>query len=137
MSYLRQLDDAAIDVMAERFRSVPSPHSHVVIGRMDGAVTRVRADATAFPQRSEQYVTWIVAGWPDETADEVNITWARDYKAAIQPFATGSTYVNAQSDASVDPVQSAYVPATYQRLTDLKRKYDPTNLFRLNQNIVP
>ena len=137
LSYLRQLDDAAIDLMAERFRGVPSPHSHVVIGRMDGAVTRVPQDATAFPQRAEQYVTWIVAGWPDETGDEANIKWARDFKAAIQPFATGSTYVNAQSDESVDPMQSGYVPGTYERLTDLKRKYDPTNLFRLNQNIMP
>ena len=137
LSYLRQLDDAAIDLMAEQFRGVPSPHSHVVIGRMDGAVTRVPQDATAFPQRDEQYVTWIVAGWPDETGDEANIKWARDFKAAIQPFATGSTYVNAQSDESVDPMQSGYVPGTYERLTDLKRKYDPTNLFRLNQNIMP
>src|SRR5258708_33007933 len=75
LSYLPQLADAAIDLMVEQFRGVPSPQSHIVIGRMDGAVTRVPPDATAFPQRDEQYATWIVALWPDASQDRADIKW--------------------------------------------------------------
>jgi FAD/FMN-containing dehydrogenase len=115
----------------------PSPLSRVYIEHLGGAVGRVATDATAFVHRSALFDLIVIAGGyrPEET--EKNIAWARATTDAMRPFTSGAAYVNyLGADATREAVQSAYGPA-YARLVALKDRYDPTNFFRLNQNIRP
>ena len=92
--------------------------------------------ATPFNNRDSDYNLLIMSIWRDAADDEVNIRWARKLWSAMQPFASG-VYVNYLGDQEADRIKSAYGPEKYERLVALKNKYDPTNLFRLNQNIPP
>jgi FAD/FMN-containing dehydrogenase len=137
--FLRGLDDPAIDVLVDGFARAPSPSAVVFIEQLGGAMSRVPADATAFLHRTAPYNLLLVTAWDDPAEDEANIRWARDIWAAILPYTEGGVYVNYLSDArheGENRVRSAYGP-NYDRLVALKRTYDPTNLFRTNQNIAP
>jgi FAD/FMN-containing dehydrogenase len=79
----------------------------------------------------------IVSVWPDRADDDLNIKWTREFWEAMQPFSTDGVYVNYLDQEGEERVKAAYATQTYERLVDLKNKYDPTNLFRLNQNIQP
>jgi len=139
-SFLRGLDDAAIDVVVDHVARVPSPHSIVFIEQHGGAVTRVGSTETAVAHRSAPFNLLILASWTDPTQDEVNIAWARELWAAMQHFATEAVYVNylgQARDEGHERIRAAYGTETYARLVALKRQYDPTNLFRMNQNIAP
>jgi FAD binding domain/Berberine and berberine like len=136
-NYLKALSNDAIDIMVERYMSVPAPFSHIVVEHMGGAVSRMDPQATAYNYRDAQYNFLIVGIWPDAAEDERNIQWVRGLWQAIQPFSTGNIYVNYESDVGVDRVKAAYGAAKYERLVDLKNTYDPTNFFRLNANITP
>lgn len=129
--------DEAIDIMVERYMSVPAPFSHIVVEHMGGAVSRMDPQATAYNYRDAQYNFLIVGIWPEAAEDERNIQWIRGLWQALQPFSTGNIYVNYESDVGVDRVKAAYGSAKYERLVALKNTYDPTNVFRLNQNIKP
>jgi FAD/FMN-containing dehydrogenase len=138
--FLRSLDDAAIDVLVDHFARVPSPYSAVEIEQHGGAVSRAAPDATAFSHRSALYNLIIVSQWDDSAQDQANIAWARELWAAMQPFQIDAVYVNYLDDARDEGearVRAAYGAARYDRLVTLKRKYDPTNLFRVNHNINP
>jgi hypothetical protein len=138
--FLDELDDAAIAVMVEHVTRVPSSHSGVLIEQYGGAVSRVAPSETAFVHRTSPYNLTILSGWERPADDDANIAWTRGLWAAMQPFTADGAYVNYLGDAldeGADRVRSAYGPATYDRLVALKRQYDPTNLFRLNQNIAP
>ncbi len=135
-NFLAELSDAAIDALAEGYARTPSPLSAVIIFPFGGAVSRVARDATAFYYRDTPYSMTLLAGWLDPAGDEANITWLREVWEGIQPYLAEGVYVNELFDEGADRVRSAYGP-TYGRLQELKRKYDPTNLFRLNQNIQP
>jgi FAD/FMN-containing dehydrogenase len=138
-SFLRGLDDAAIDALVDHVAKVPSPHSGVAIEQFGGAVGRVEVDATAFAHRSASFNLIIFAAWDDPAQDDANIGWARELWAAMRPFAADGVYVNYLGDVrdeGEDRVRAAY-GAQYDRLAALKAKYDPTNLFRVNQNITP
>lgn len=142
LEYLRDLDEEAMALMADYFSRAPGPQTLIAVGRLGGAVAKVAADATALAHRDAPYFVWIIGAWPPEQPDEPGIAWTRALSDALQPFTTGATYVNALQDeangASAGArIRAAYPPATYERLVALKRTYDPTNLFRLNQNIVP
>jgi FAD/FMN-containing dehydrogenase len=136
-NYLKALSDDAIDIMVERYTSVPAPFSHIVVEHMGGAVGRMDPQATAYNYRDAQYNFLIVGIWPEAAGDERNIQWVRGLWQTIQPFSTGNIYVNYESDVGVDRVQAAYGAAKYERLVALKNTYDPTNVFRLNANIKP
>jgi FAD/FMN-containing dehydrogenase len=136
-NYLRDLSDEAIEVLVERYASVPAPFSHVVLEHMGGAVSRVDADAMAYNYRDARYNFLIVGMWADAAEDARDIAWVRSFWQALQPFSTGNIYVNYESDVGVDRVQAAYGPGKYARLVALKNTYDPTNVFRLNANIAP
>ncbi len=136
-NYLTALSDDAIDIMVERYTSVPAPFSHIVVEHMGGAVSRMDPQATAYNYREAQYNFLIVGIWPDPAEDERNIPWVRSLWHALQPFSTGHIYVNYESDVGVDRVKAAYGAAKYDRLVALKNTYDPTNVFRLNANIKP
>jgi FAD/FMN-containing dehydrogenase len=136
-NYLRDLSDAAIEVMVDHYRSVPAPNTHVVIEHLGGAVSRVGADETAVDHRDALYNFLIVGMWADAADDAKVIGWVRELWGALQPFSSGGLYVNYEAEHDVDRVKAAYSPAKYARLVAVKEKYDPTNLFRLNQNIKP
>ena len=102
-----------------------------------GAVSRVPEDATAFPNRKAQHNLNILAAWEMNDPDpEHHIAWVRQTWEAMQPFASGA-YVNFMSDEPADRLRAVYGADKYDRLVALKRRYDPDNVFRHNQNILP
>jgi FAD/FMN-containing dehydrogenase len=135
-SFLPTLDDAAIETLIACGQAAPSPTSFLALEPLHGAASRVPPEATAFPHRAAHYSLLILAVWTDPAASEQHIRWARESWEAMRPFAAGRVYVNYLGDEGEERVQEAYGP-NYQRLVALKNTYDPTNFFRLNQNITP
>jgi FAD/FMN-containing dehydrogenase len=133
--WLDELDDAAIATLVEHFERVSSPLSQVILGRMGGAVARVSDDATAFPHRQARNLLWIVTGWTPGQDAEPHLAWSRAIHGAMRPFAAGGVYVNALGDEP-DRVRAAY-GGNWERLRQVKRAYDPDNVFRRNANIPP
>jgi len=135
-SFLAGLPNGAIDVLAEAHESRPSPFNEIHLHQMGGAAARVGADASAFGNREAPFLLNIICRWLEPGEDERNLAWARGLREAMRPFATGGTYVNflGVGDARV---RDAYDAERYGRLVGLKRRWDPTNAFRLNQNIAP
>ncbi len=135
--FLTGLPDAAIDDIVERFAGVTSPLSTVIVEPMGGAVGRVGRDASAFDQRNAAYNLAIIARWTEPAEADRHTAWAREVWEATRPYASG-VYVNYLGVGDgAERVRDAYGPAKYERLAALKAKYDPGNLFRLNQNIIP
>jgi FAD/FMN-containing dehydrogenase len=138
-NFLAALSDEAIDTMIARFADCPSPMGAVLLEHFHGAATRVAQTATAFPHRAVGYNMLVVGEWasPSETAP--NIAWARDtYTAMSKHFASGryANYLNAEEVGARDTLAAAFGP-NWTRLRELKRRYDPDNVFHLNQNISP
>ena len=136
-SNIAQLSDDAIVTMVDFMKSAPSTRPMVVIDQFGGAVARVPDDATAFGHRDAEYDLIIAAIWDDPAEEESHIAWAKSFWAAMQPFSTDSVYVNYLSEEGEDRVRAAYGDRHFARLVELKRKYDPQNVFRNNQNIRP
>ena len=139
-NFLHDLSDDAIAVMVDGFAQMPAPTSALVIEHIGGAVSRVGEDATAFTHRQAPYNLLIVGIWPDLANNDTNIRWVRQTWDAMQPFSSGGVYVNylgQAADEGAERIKEAYGVAKYERLLALKKQYDPTNLFRLNQNIDP
>jgi FAD/FMN-containing dehydrogenase len=130
------LPDAAINVILDAVRQLPSPECEVFIAHVGGAMARVAADATAFPNRDAHFIMNVHTRWQDKAQDRACIAWARRLFEAAAPFASGSVYVNFMPDDENDRVEKAY-GTNYGRLAEIKRRYDPANLFRMNQNIRP
>jgi FAD/FMN-containing dehydrogenase len=130
------LTDEVIDVVAEHGRQITSPLSSIALWQMGGAVARVPDDATSFRGRSTGFTFNINGNTATADGFEEQRQWARDYWTALAPFHTG-VYVNFLMEEGGARVRQAYGDAKYRRLTALKREYDPTNFFRLNQNIPP
>jgi FAD/FMN-containing dehydrogenase len=104
---------------------------------MGGAVARVPADATAFGDRSEPFLLNVLASTFTADGYDDAVSWAQDLYGAMEPALSGGTYVNFLSNEGEERVRDAYGEQKYERLVALKDTYDPTNLFRLNQNIAP
>jgi FAD/FMN-containing dehydrogenase len=134
-SFLPVLSEDAIEILVRFSAAMPSPLSFVVLQQVHGAASRVDPTATAFPHRAEQYSFEILAQWADPADTEKNIRWAREFWEAMQPFERG-VYVNDLGDETDDRIRAAY-GVNYDRLAALKAKYDPSNFFRLNQNVRP
>jgi FAD/FMN-containing dehydrogenase len=130
------LDDDVIDVMVEHGRRIVSPVTSVALWQMGGAVARVDDSATAFNGRDTGFTFNINGNCTTADGFTAERQWARDYWTALAPHHT-SVYVNFLMEEGEDRVRQAYGAAKYDRLKSLKRKYDPTNFFRLNQNIRP
>jgi FAD/FMN-containing dehydrogenase len=138
MHYMNGLSDEAIRTLVQHFESVPAPLSHAVVYAIGGgAASRVGDDETAVAYRNMRFALVLISMWENPAEDERNIRWLRDYWEAMKPFAAGGFYVNYETDAEPDKVKAAYGAKKYERLVAIKKKYDPTNLFRLNQNIEP
>jgi hypothetical protein len=136
-SFIYDLSDAAIDTMIAQFEAVPSPFSAVALEHLGGAMSRIGKDETAFNERTAPLSLIITSEWTDPAESENNIRWARDFWAAMRPFASEAAYVNYLDRGDEDRIRAAYGADKYERLVTLKNKYDPTNIFRLNQNIKP
>jgi FAD/FMN-containing dehydrogenase len=130
------LPDAAINVILDSVRHLPSPECEVFIAHVGGAMARVAANATAWPNRDAHFIMNVHTRWRDKAQDRGCIAWARHLFEAAAPFASGSVYVNFMPDDEKDRVEKAY-GTNYRRLAEIKRRYDPSNLFRMNQNIRP
>ncbi len=135
--FLRDLPDAAIDAIAAHFAQAPSHHCLTVLEEFGGDVTARDPDATAFNLREGRHNVLIVARWADPTQAEGHIAWARASAAAVEPFATAAEYVNYMNESEQERVKEVYGATKYARLAAIKRRYDPTNFFRVNHNIVP
>jgi FAD/FMN-containing dehydrogenase len=136
-SHLKVLNNEAIEVLARYSSAITSPLSQVHLQHMEGAVRRTGEDEMAFSHRNALCALNIVTKWEDARESEKHIQWTRDFEAAMRPFSTGGVYVNFLGEEGEDRVRAAYGPGKYARLAALKKKYDPTNFFRMNQNIKP
>jgi len=130
------LSDGAIDVAVRYVQKLPSPHCEIFFGMIGGATTRPSPDATAYSHRNAIYVCNVHGRWETAAEDKACIDWARGFFRDATPYATGGVYVNFLTDDEPDRIAAAYGPG-YNRLAQVKQKYDPDNLFRMNQNIRP
>ena len=130
------LADPTIKIMVDSVRELPSPECEVFIAHVGGAMARVDAQATAWPNRDAHFVMNAHARWREKAQDSACIAWARRLSEATAPFASGSVYVNFMPEDESDRVEKAY-GANFHRLAEIKRRYDPANLFRMTQNIRP
>ncbi|MEM7224537.1 MAG: FAD-binding oxidoreductase [Pseudomonadota bacterium] len=139
-SFLDALPDQAIEILAARHRASPSPKSKIFVEFLGGAMARVDLDATVFDHRASPYNLLIIGAWQDPSEDRENIAWVRETWNQMQPYASPGVYMNylgQESDEGRARVEASYGPGKLERLAKLKAKYDPTNLFRMNQNIRP
>ncbi|NTS32894.1 FAD-binding oxidoreductase [Phyllobacterium sp. BT25] len=133
---LAELSDASIKVLTEAVRNLPGPECEIFTAHVGGAAGRVPLEATAFPQRNSHFVMNVHARWQTPEMDKACIGWARGLYDAMRPHATGTAYINFMPGDEVDRVEEAY-GSNYKRLAALKHRYDPQNLFRMNQNVKP
>jgi hypothetical protein len=132
-----EITDQLIDTAVEHMARVPSPHSALMLEHYHGAYSRPAPTTTAYSHRRPTYDLVIIANWTDPAHNERNIAWARELFAAAQSQVSQAAYVNfLDRDDGADRVRAAY-GENYDRLVALKRKYDPTNFFRMNQNVRP
>jgi FAD/FMN-containing dehydrogenase len=138
-SFLANLSDEAVDTLVAHFLKAPSPQCHVIIEQLGGAIRQVARGETAFYHRDMPHDLLILGVWTKPDEKESCVNWARELWHAMQPFCGEGAYVNYLGQAGEEGaarVKSAYA-GNYPRLMALKQKYDPTNFFRLNQNIQP
>lgn len=133
--FVRNISDEAIDAHLDHAAHAPSVESGIFFYPVDGACHPVAADATAFTPRDAAFAVGIHGSWRDAADDERNVRWVRECDEAVWPFACAGEYVNFMSD-STQGVAASY-GANLRRLVEVKRRYDPNNLFCLNQNIEP
>ena len=134
------LADAVIDALVEHTAAKTSPHSMTVLFQLGGAVSRIDEYDTAYSDRDAAFNVDLNAQWIDaeDSRAEEHVRWVRDLHAAVLPFSTGGAYVNfLNGDEDGDRVRAAYGVTKFERLVELKRRYDPDNVFCLNQNVRP
>ncbi|MDG6998136.1 MAG: FAD-binding oxidoreductase [Nitrososphaerota archaeon] len=134
--YISTLNDPLIDTILSFGSAITSPLSSIHIHQLGGAMRRIGDDATAFSNRDAPFAVNILSCWQDASENHKHLGWAREFFAALQKFSSG-VYVNFMSDDDSARVKEAYGEDKYNKLVQLKNKYDPTNFFRLNQNIKP
>ena len=136
-SFTRGLTDDLIDTAVEQFSKVPSPMTAMLFEHFHGAVTRIDPTATAVPHRDEGWNLLMTSVWTEPSDTDANVAWTRETFAALQPQLAAGRWLNyLGDDQGNDAVRAAY-GANYDRLVEVKRRYDPDNVFHLNQNIVP
>ena len=137
-TFVNSLDDEVIARIVEWSRKQPSPRSTIDIWQGGGEFARIPEDSAAFSGRSAPFLVNVEANWEDPARDDENVEWARGFYADMQQFSTGSMYFNfpGHIEEGQDLLRSTF-GEKYERLATLKAKYDPQNVFRLNQNIEP
>lgn len=131
-----ELNDGLLDAVIEAIGTLPSPQCEIFFGSLGGSTMQPAPDSAAYPHREARYVMNVHGRWDDLADDERCIRWARDFFKASAPFASGGVYVNFLTADEGDRVRAAY-GQNYERLAQIKRQYDPQNLFSTNQNILP
>src|SRR5262249_18308125 len=134
--YMRNIPDAAIDSLLDVYPAAPSPRSLFVFQQVGGAIARAPAGQTAYANRDAAFDAFPVSLWSDPEEHESNVAWGSASYEAMRRCGTNGVYVNNLGDEGEDRVKAAY-GANYLRLAALKRKFDPTNVFRANQNVRP
>ena len=134
--FLPALSDEAIRVARHFGEGVPSPETANHFYPINGAVQRVRPDATAFPYRDADFAAVIAGMWQDPADNDANVRWVRDYWAGLHPHSSGGGYIGFMDADDQSRIRDNYA-GNYQRLASIKAKYDPDNLFHVNQNIKP
>ena len=135
--FLGELPDEAVDVLVSHATKPVSPLTQTILVPMGGAIARVDEEATAFGQRNAPWNIHYLSMWPDPAGTEANIAFTRAMATAMKPWTTGRAYLNFIGDEGTGRVEAAFGPEKYARLQALKDRWDPTNLFRHNQNIPP
>jgi FAD/FMN-containing dehydrogenase len=136
-SFTRGLPDELLDVAVERFADVPSTMTSILFEHFHGAVTRVDAKETAVPHRGVGWNLLVPGVWTDAAHTDANIAWSRETFAALKPHFGGGRWLNyLGDDQGDDAIRAAYGP-NYDRLREIKRRYDPDNVFHLNHNVAP
>ncbi len=134
--FMREISDGAIEALLDAYARAPNRSSLLVFQQVGGAIARVPASHSPYANRDAALDCFPIAIWDDPADDAANIDWARDLWNAARPFSTGGVYANNLGDEGDERVRDAY-GANYARLATIKKQYDPTNFFRLNQNIRP
>jgi len=130
------LSDGALDAAIQYVGKLPTSQCEIFIGHVAGAANRVAPGAMAYGHRDAKFVLNVHARWDEAKDDQKCIAWARDFFNASAPYASAGAYVNFMTAEEADRVAAAY-GANYNRLVEIKKRYDPENIFRLNQNIKP
>ena len=134
--FLREIGAGAIDALLDAYAKAPNTSSLLVFQHVGGAIARVPTPDSPYANRDAAFDCFPVAIWDDPADDDANMRWARELWSAVRPYSTGGVYANNLGEEGEDRVRDAY-GENYARLAALKTRYDPTNLFRLNQNIRP
>jgi FAD/FMN-containing dehydrogenase len=134
--FVNEVPDDLIELVIDRARELPGSFSNTFFEPMGGAIARVGETETAFANRDAQFIISMSAGWSDPAKDEELIALTRDFFDAVAPYATGGVYTNYMDFDEKERVRTAY-GENYERLRKVKARYDPDNLFRMNQNIPP
>jgi len=134
--YLNALDDSTIDIIVDHAAGMTSPLSQTHVHHMGGAVARSATDSTAFGHRHAPFLLNALSIWTNRHEVDTHVTWVKNFTRAMEPYSIG-VYVNFLGDEGDRSVRASYDGNSFSRLVALKTRYDPTNLFRLNQNIKP
>jgi FAD/FMN-containing dehydrogenase len=135
-AFLKELSEEVIGLLVDAFQRVPSPMTAIILERYHGAVTRVDPTETAFPHREPGFNLALAGEWMDPGEDGHNMEWVRSTFDALRPHTTDAVYVNYIAADEPERIRAAYGP-NWERLVALKRRWDPDNVFHLNQNIDP
>ncbi|MGE5177979.1 MAG: FAD-binding oxidoreductase [Bacteroidota bacterium] len=130
------LQEGLLERVVSSAGELPSPQTEIFIAALGGATLRPAPEATAYAHRDVRFVMNVHGRWDDPTDDEQGVAWTRNFFTATAPFATGGVYVNFLTADEGYRIGAAY-GASYPRLAQVKRRYDPKNLFRMNQNVAP
>jgi len=134
---LGRLRDELIEVMPEQFASVPSPNTVFLLQQIGNAANRIAPDATAFAHRDARWDALVLSGWDDPAEDSRQVAWSREVYARWRPFCSDASYTNALAGEDSEADVRASYGSAYDRLSEIKARYDPTNFFRMNANIKP
>lgn len=134
--YFSELDDTSIDRLLDALATIPSSETQIELAYLGGAAARVGADETAFGDRSSPFILNLLANWSEPSADVSNVTWVRGVFNKLRPAMKPGVYINFMSGDEQDRVPEAY-HQRWDRIVAVKSHYDPSNFFRMNQNVPP
>jgi FAD/FMN-containing dehydrogenase len=138
VDWLRELSDEAIDIVVSQAESLPAPFGQLILAPMGGAVARADNSAMALEIVGAPWLYFCLAMWMDSSEDERNTAWARGFAEAMRRFGVGTAYPNfIEPDEGAARLRASFGEDKYRRLVELKRRWDPDNVFRMNQNISP
>jgi hypothetical protein len=135
--FLAELSDAYVETGLASVAQAPGDECSITLWLQGGAIARVPDEAMAFTGREAPFWLGVEGAWDDPSLDEAHMGWGRATMDALQPFTAAGHYVNDMVESGEEIVRSIYGPAKYERLAELKRTFDPDNVFRLNQNVKP